>query len=179
MEGQYGALRHQQPTCPNLGRLLQMESAMPEIKSNHVEMMRQLADALSGVDCDRFNLYLAAAEKCVKQSVPIAEAVRELNRQYAVSVSAKSMVNELGAAVRLAEHFGGFKAYDDKVNEHNAKQVANRKRQSFGHQGFLITFGLAKRPPAKSGKGAPSLDAAVKAGVITKQQAQALRKMGF
>ena len=91
MEGQYGALRYQQPTCPNLGRLLQMESAMPEIKSNHVEMMRQLADALSGVDCDRFNLYLAAAEKCVKQSVPIAEAVRELNRQYAVSVSAKSI----------------------------------------------------------------------------------------
>lgn len=177
MEGLNGALRYQQPDRPNLGRLSRMENAMPEIKSTHVEMMRQLADALSGVDCDRFNLYLAAAEKCVKQSVPIAEAVRELNRQYAVSVSAKTMVNELLAAVRLAEHFGGFKAYDAKVDEHNAKQVAAGKRQSFGHQGFLITFGLVKREPAK--KAAPSLDAAVKAGVITKQQAAALRKMGF
>lgn len=150
---------------------------MPEINNNHVRMMRELADAIGKTATERFNLYLAVAEKCVKQSIPIAETVDELNRRYALTVSSKTMKNELMAAVRLAEHFGGFKQYDKKVEEHNEKQHSAGKKMSYSHQRFLTTFRLVKgSTQAGRPSGRPNLAKAVKDGVITAQQAKALAK---
>jgi len=156
---------------------------MPDIKSNHVQMMRRLADALNANNADRFNHYLSVAEKCVKDDVSIAEAVRETERLFVLPVSAKTMVNELTAAVRLADHYGGFKRYDKAVDDHNDKMVASGKKQTFSHQSFLTTFGLVKssKTAAKKapGKKSATLNDAVQKGIITKAQAAALRKMGF
>lgn len=146
------------------------------ITSADIAATLEWVEAMKWSALDAFNATLKFADRCVKRDLVPTTAVKAVNKGYDKTM--KTNINDVLAAVNLIKHFGSSKAYDDAVNKYN-DDPAN-KRVSYSHQTFARKWltGEKPSPKKKSGK-APSLDAAVKAGVITKQQAAALRKMGF
>ena len=133
-------------------------------------------EAMKWSALDAFNATLKFADHCVKRDLVPTTAVKAVNKGYDKTM--KTNINDVLAAVNLIKHFGSAKAYDAEVDKYNNDDA--NKRVCYSHQTFQRKWLSSGKPSPKKPSGkAPSLDAAVKAGVLTKQQAAALRKMGF
>lgn len=148
---------------------------MPEsTPTQHVTYVSKIIDADGQRACDKFNDITKLAEYFSKHNLQPSVVLRDTYNSYnGLTGTAKSWVNEVLAAQFCIKHYKSVKAYEAHVDAHNA----SAKRQSFGHQFFQNQ--INKPSPSAPAKPSSALNKAVKQGIITKAQADALAALGI
>lgn len=150
---------------------------MPEnIIPKHVTFFVTLIEQLGNHDADKFDDYTKAGEYCIKHDLSPNAYIKHVFDNYTdITGSVKTLSNDIGCAIANIKKCGSVKAYEAKIDELNDRA----KRRSYSHQTFALKLKTRKSAPKPSSSGRPSLSVAVKQGIITKDQAEALKALGF
>ena len=149
------------------------------INKRNLDLLRSKLDRIAVASVATLNAWLDIGEHAVQHNLDSGEWVAILKEQGGcpAHLEFKTVQNNIIAVVNLINHFGSRVATDDAITARNK----SAKRASYSPQvlaGLLIPAEpeQVSKKPAKRSSG---LNKAVKQGIITKAQADALAALGI
>jgi len=153
--------------------------AQSDINKRNLDVLRSKLDSIAVADVEIINTWFDIGEHAIRNNLDSGEWVAILVAEGGcpAHLHPKTVQNNIIAIVNMINHFGSKDAAQNAVTARNA----SAKKASYSPQ--ILAGKLIPKDPEKSNKKSakPSsaLAKAVKSGIITKSQADALAALGI
>jgi hypothetical protein len=153
--------------------------AQSNINKRNLDLLRSKLDSIAVADVDIINAWLDIGDHAVKHNLDSGEWVDLLKEKGGcpAHLSFKTVQNNIISIVNLINHFGSKGAACEAITARNESE----KRASYSPQVLakLLLPASPKKNGKKPAKPSSGLSKAVKSGIITKTQADALAALGI